>query len=135
MSDTFQFRSLVICDEIREEVGGKQLIIGAYSGVILVPFVPFYARQLTLRFEIKPTKTTYDHVACTILRPNQSIFYHHDMPYRASYSIFPLAISFVVTGETFEQTGDYNVLLAMDGSPELVGNFTIVTPENLPQTA
>lgn len=133
MREAFRCRNVLICDEIREEVGGKQLIIGAYSGVILIPFLPFFAPKITVRFEIKVAKAHYDHAECTVLRPNGSIFYHDARTFDLRYPEFSTTIVFVLGGLTFEHTGDYTMLLAMDSAPMAVGDFSIVTPEQIPQ--
>ncbi|SRR6266567_5400027 len=134
MSDLFNVRSVLLCDEVREEVGGKQLIIGAYAGVTLLQFVPFFVSKITLRFEINVSRSHFDHVECTILRPNGSIFTHEIKPsFDARFPNFPTSIVFVLSGLNFEYVGNYAVLLAMDGAPERVGDFTIVTPDMIPQ--
>jgi hypothetical protein len=133
MAETFKCRSMLLCDEVREEVGGKHLIIGAYAGVILIPFVPFFATRLSMRFEISVDRPHFDHASCTVLRPNKSIFYHWDMPFDTRYPEFPTSIIFYLSGLNFEHTGMYTVLLAMDSPPETVGDFFIVTPEEVPQ--
>jgi hypothetical protein len=133
MSDNFEIHSFLICDEVRNEVGGKQIIIGAYAGLMLVPFLPFMGTMLSLRFEVTAYKPTIDHAACTVLRPNGSIFYHHDMPFTVHYPRLPFPIVFMIPVPNFEHEGDYAVLLAMDSSPARVGTFKIVTRENLPQ--
>jgi hypothetical protein len=129
MSETFACRSVVVCDEVREEIGGKHILIGTYSGVILLPFVPFYVPKLTFRFEVKAELSHYDHVECTVLRPNGSIFSHDTRSLHVRFPEFPTAIVFVLLGLSFEQTGDYAVLLAMDSAPKVVGTVTMVTSE------
>ena len=129
----FECRSLLLCDEIREEIGGKQIIIGAYSGAILIPYTPFFAQRLTIRFEINADASRYEHVECTILRPNHSIFHHSEMAYDLKYPEFPFSLYFVATAITFEQPGEHTVLLAMDSTPTSVGSFLILTPDIVPQ--
>ena len=133
MSDSFLCRSVLFCDEIREEVGGKQIIIGAYSGVTLIPFVPFLVSKLTMRFEIKVEGSHFDHAECTLLRPNGSIFVHETKPFDTKFPEFPTSIVFLFTSLNFEYVGQYTVLLAMDSAPQVVGDFSIVTPDILPQ--
>ena len=133
MSEAFRCRSVLICDEIREEVGGKEIIIGAYSGVILLPFVPFFTFKLTIRFEVNASRSHFDHAECTILRPNGSIFSHDSKTFNVKFPEFPSSIVFLLGGLNFEHTGEYGVLLAMDSAPMPVGSFSIVTPETLPQ--
>jgi len=124
---------MLICDEVREEVGGKQIIIGAYAGAILLPFVPFYALKLTIRIEIKAYKSHYEHAECTVLRPNGSIFSHDTRTFDVKFLEFPTSVIFTLSGLNFEHTGGYTVLLAMDSTPVSVGSFFIVTPEDVPQ--
>jgi hypothetical protein len=133
MNEAFLCRNVLVCDEIREEVGGKQLIIGAYAGVILIPFLPFFSPKISVRFEIKVDKPHYDHAECTVFRPNGSIFYHDTRAFDIRYPEFATAIIFVLNGLIFEHTGEYALLLAMDSAPMAVGNFSIVTPEQIPQ--
>jgi hypothetical protein len=130
---TFDSRGMLTCDEIRHEIGGKQLIIGAYSGVILLPFLPFLLPQLTIRFEVKVDKQHYDHVESTILRPNGSIFRHDSMSLDVKYPEYPTSVVFLLGGLNFEHTGKYGVLLAMDGPPLPIGNFSILTWEEISQ--
>jgi hypothetical protein len=35
-----EFRSVVVCDDIRKEVTGKEILIGVYSGEIVLPSFP-----------------------------------------------------------------------------------------------
>jgi hypothetical protein len=41
MSKDVIVSSVVICDDIRQEVNGKQILIGVYGSTILVPSMPF----------------------------------------------------------------------------------------------
>jgi hypothetical protein len=130
MAETFRCRSVLLCDEVREEVGGKQIIIGAYAGAILLPVVPFIGK-ITFRFELFLVKPNFDHAECTILRPNHSILRQDARPFTVKYPQFPTTIVFTFTEVPFETIGEYTVLLAMDSTPESVGNFFIITPEGI----
>lgn len=35
-----EFRSVIVCDDIRKEVTGKEILIGVYSGEIVLPSFP-----------------------------------------------------------------------------------------------
>jgi hypothetical protein len=128
---SFEVRSFLICDEVRNEVSSKQLIIGAYAGLILMPFVPFIARIFTIRFEVLANQQHFDHVQCTVTRPNNTTFYHSDKPFNIPYPQYPMPIVFENLFANFEHVGDYQVFLAMDSAPRHVGSFKIVTREQL----
>jgi hypothetical protein len=38
---TFGFRSFILCEDIRVEMSGKEILIGVYSGGLFSPSVPF----------------------------------------------------------------------------------------------
>jgi len=42
-----EFEAVVICDDVRREMNGKDLLIGVYAGDIVTPIIPF---QLVLSF-------------------------------------------------------------------------------------
>jgi len=131
-TETFVFRSVIICDEVREEVGGKQFLIGVYSGVVLLPYAPYWTAQLSFRFEVAPKLSHYDHVDCTILRPNSSIFVHETKALDVRFPNYPMNLEFILSGLNFEQVGEYTILLAMDGTPHLVSTFMVITADNVP---
>lgn len=132
MSESFEFRSLLVCDEIRQEVGGKQLIIGAYAGVIVLPFLPYVGR-LTLRFEVKAHRNFYQSVACTVFNPDKSVFFHEDTPYPVQYPQYPLSFYFTDMFPNFPSEGEYSVHLKMDSDPRPVGSFEIISSANVPK--
>jgi len=55
-SDTLETTAAIICDNVRHEVTGKQILIGVYTGTILVPSFPA-ALTLALWLEQEPRRT------------------------------------------------------------------------------
>jgi hypothetical protein len=49
------FQNVIVCEDVREEIGGKKSLIGVFPGDILVPQFPI-TLQLALYFEYKPEK-------------------------------------------------------------------------------
>jgi uncharacterized protein DUF6941 len=129
----FIFRSMLLCDDVREEIGNKKILIGVYPGGILLPFMPFFTMRIMLCFEIQVNKFHFEHAECTVLRPNGSIFYHESMQFDVKYPEYPTSMTFTLSNLSFEHTGVYPVLLAMDSTPRRVGDFSILTPEMVPQ--
>lgn len=48
--------SVVLCDDVRREISGKDILIGAYAGTIVVASIPF-ALRVALWVEIEATET------------------------------------------------------------------------------
>ncbi|MGB3583235.1 MAG: hypothetical protein WBA40_19295 [Roseiarcus sp.] len=53
--------AVIICDDIRQEMNGKQILIGVYGNAIIVPSMPF-SIPLSVWMEYNPTKTGPDAV-------------------------------------------------------------------------
>lgn len=47
-----EFRTVIVCDDIRKEVTGKEILIGVYSGEIVLPSFPSWF-PASLWFEIE----------------------------------------------------------------------------------
>lgn len=51
MTDALKIRSVIVCDDIRKEANGKEILIGVLAGVVNVPCVPIAAPTLGIRIE------------------------------------------------------------------------------------
>jgi hypothetical protein len=65
--------SALICDDIRREITGKDILIGVYAGDIIVPQVPF-SIPLTLWFELSPEKTGPHKVSVRLSYAGEEVF-------------------------------------------------------------
>jgi len=49
MSQRIHIRSVILCDDVRQEVTGKEILIGVYNDSMIFPSLPGSLKQLILR--------------------------------------------------------------------------------------
>jgi hypothetical protein len=135
MNNDFTFINWTICDDVRTESNGKQLIIGAYAGVIMFQQIPFIVPALFLRIVIEPKRLAYKKIACQVLRPDKSEFFKQEFEWKVNYIQYPATLVFHQYGPAFNHTGDYEIHLSMDGPFYHIGSFKIITLADLPPVA
>src|SRR4051794_1678383 len=59
---SFVIRSLLICDDIRQERNGKEIIIGVYTGAIIFPKLPAKLNRVLFRIDVQFLKRVKDFV-------------------------------------------------------------------------
>jgi hypothetical protein len=126
MDETFIFRSLLICEDFRQEVDLKQILISVYAGVIITDVVPILWPTFVIRVELMPMKKTYEAVQLRIDKPNKTTLSVFDMSnVIISDTNYPAALFFKRTPIVFDMEGSYTVTLSMDSKPVDIGNFSV----------
>jgi hypothetical protein len=138
MPTTYKLISLVMCDDARREDNGKEILIGTYSGSMLVPAVPYILPTFAIRFEIIPSRTEYRRVIALLKNPkNEEVFRIEGALAVASPNI-QASFFYRASPVLLAMTGEYKVFLGMDEDPEEVGSLTIAqgspTPTPTPPT-
>src|SRR5260370_17188032 len=49
---SFKFRYFIVCDDIRQESGGKSTLVGVYDGNLVLPFFPIVTNKLVFRVSV-----------------------------------------------------------------------------------
>jgi hypothetical protein len=62
--------SVVICDDIRRESSGKEILIGVYAGVILFPRLPAILTNLGMRIEFNTSLKSADDLTVELRDPD-----------------------------------------------------------------
>jgi hypothetical protein len=126
MDETFTFRSFIVCEDVRTEINGKQILIGAYAGAILAESLPAFWPIFAMRVEVSPKKDTYEGVQLKIEKPNGTLLSIFDMTNVKIRDVaYPAALVFQRSPMAFDMEGDYAVSLAMDCKPINIGSFTV----------
>jgi hypothetical protein len=127
MDETFTFRNFILCEDIRTEINGKQILIGAYAGVILAESLPTFWPLFAMRVEVNPKKDAYESVQLKIEKPNGTVLSIFDIAgVKIRDVAYPAALVFHRSPMVFDMEGDYAVSLAMDCKPINIGSFTVV---------
>ena len=123
-------RGIVLSDDLRKEASGKDIIIGAYTNVIITPSVPLLLPIFTVRLEFEIDKLHYDVIQTKILRPDKDVIQAFALRgINFTYLEYTAVAPFQASPMIFEQVGEYEIHFGMDTEPEKVGSFFVVLAE------
>jgi hypothetical protein len=127
MADNYRVNCFLLCDDIRTENNGKELLIGVYNKLLLIPTIPAQLTNLCVRFEVsllsdreinQATFELRNPEGNTVLRGSASL----NKPQRND---IPLLVNVVVGPIIFVTIGQYTIWLGLDREPENVGSFLV----------
>ena len=126
MSSTFTLSAFIVCDDIRSEATGKDMLIGVYADAIILPRFP--ARLPKLCFRVTVTDITVE-------KPKAFTFYVHDTEGKARLQFeqvlpdnFPTAHStftFVANSPAFDKPTELVASFGIDCVPTPIGRIAI----------
>ena len=112
-----KFRNIIVCEDIRDEVGNKKSLMGVLSGDILVPTFPATV-QIAVFFEYLPDSDDGDHLSIgfRLLRGDGEIanggMQAIVAPKQTASFVLPRALI------TFENETTFKMLASVNGRPE-----------------
>src|SRR6185437_2253191 len=113
MSQEFQVLNFIIADEIRSEVGGKHIVVGAYVDTIVVESLPSDLR-LAIRLSVKMTvKASRVNFSCMVLKPDSSLLAIEGITAPVIYPQYGMALAFNKMGAMINQSGSYQIFLTV----------------------
>ena len=125
MSQRVNLISTIISDDCRKEDNGKDIIIGVYTGGIFSAAVPFILPTLAVRFEIIPTKLSYERIKFILRDTVENDIVMATGKLSFNRINFPGAFFFKFGPVKFEKEGQHSLWLGMDEDPNLVGLLNI----------
>jgi hypothetical protein len=118
-------QSVIVCDEVRTEMSGKDIAIGIYNGHMVVPQIPFIVPMLTVRHEFHFHGDIKNSLTLKMEDPNKNSVFQQTMPIRFNDWDKPGAISVILGGLILPAEGQYTFHLKFDGDWELSRTFFV----------
>ena len=131
MDDNPSIILTVICDDMRQEVGGKSILIGVYAGGILFETLPVVVPTLSIYMEVQPKKPSYERVFSFIKSPSGEEYKSNEGPAAFAYAKYNGPLYFRFPTFTINEEGHYGIYLVMDSAPILARTFSVIKRENL----
>jgi hypothetical protein len=134
MSDRgYDVVSALVCDDIREERSGKEILIGVYNSAIIFNQFPARWPRLTFRVGLKLRRADFKRVRAKIIDKHGKQLFSMDQPVEPPppaliNSDDEAIIAFTVNNLTFPEPSRYTVSLAFDSEPEPVFHFQVRGP-------
>src|SRR5262249_52639797 len=130
MSNKYKVCSVIVCEDVRQEVSGKEILIGVYNDSIILSTFPGLLPQLVIRVVVKILDQMATKFTLSIKDPHQNILktwagtFAHGLDYKS-----PVVLGFRVLAISFIGQGNYSVHLGIDDEPvELIHEFQVRQP-------
>ena len=126
----FSIISTIVCDDVRREDNGKDILIGVFNDTLVIDSVPAILAVLGIRFLVKANKKEAE-VKGFIIGPEQKKLVEFggqvvfaNVKYNSSFffKISPMMIS---------EHGEYEIYLGLNSEPEKVYTFSVITSEKM----
>ncbi len=127
--------SVIICDDVRTEINGKEILIGVYNQALIVKELPFTMR---LTFRVSLTLKMPDQRTCSfaVSDPDGETLLSlegTDLPVTTLGESF--VCGFAVQNITFKKEGEYNFHFGVDEPAVPTLGFKVVLPRNAEERA
>lgn len=124
MTDSLEVSAVVICDDIRREANGKEILIGVYNDIKILG-LPAVMPNFGIRIEfITPEAISQDFVL-EIINPQEEVIFSANCPIKTSGEENSGSLS-VVQGPFFlNSEGTYKILFGKPGAKKIVRKFKV----------
>ncbi len=124
-------RSLLVCEDIRREDNGKEMLLGVFSGIIAAPKLPLKLPRIGFRIEAQsPSGAIAGPTEVLIFGPDRKLAIKVDgdlPPMPTLRPNDPFSFSFTVGPVTIEREGRYVVKWKTAGHEYRAGDFFVST--------
>jgi len=127
--ETIKIRNCIICDDARQEVGGKSFLIDVYAGAMVNPAFPLVVPTFAVYIEAMFANHDYQNVFVLISPPHgHSVTSSVGSPVHINNLQYPASLSFRFPAMQFPAEGEYQIYLHADDERVLVSTFSVVKP-------
>jgi hypothetical protein len=136
MPKKFEIGSVLLCDEVRLETNGKQMILGLYDDEILVATFPALLPKLTLRIGIRFKGADPKNMTLLVKGKKGHAIINYTGPFPNENKAQTIAgekryaMLFVIQPCIFGETDKFQISLGLDGPPRKIAEFLVVLPRN-----
>jgi hypothetical protein len=128
-TNNYDIVSVIICDDVRQEGNGKEILIGVYNGTIVFKTLPSEIPKLVFRISVRLHKLDAKKFSIAVQHQSGKEIFSttgdvltFDDPYRIFGAVAgPL---------TFQEPANYKILFGIDAEPRPIGEFDVRGPKN-----
>jgi len=125
-------RSIIIADDVRQEINGKEIFIGVYNFSIVFSSFPAFVPKLVLKltFDLLDEKDKRFHMELKDPNGGGVAKYDGEMPSPRSKGE-PISLGFIIGPIQIYVEGRYTIELGVGGeSPEVISDMYVRSPRN-----
>jgi len=121
---------VIVCDDARMEISGKEILIGVYNYIILLAQFPTAVAQFIVRIVLDLEDKSAKKFSAFVKDPNGSPIARFGGDLAQFNYDDPIAVGAAITPVTFQIPGRYTIEFALDDDPlEIISDFTIRLPQ------
>ncbi len=124
----YQLLHTLICDDIRREDNGKEILIGMLNSTIILDRVPAILATFGVRFLIESNKTNFEGVTLKIVDPNGEDIVIATSTFSFLTAEFPGSFFYKISPMPIQHYGRYGIWLGLDEEPVIVSSFDVAPP-------
>lgn len=130
MSKRPAINSFIICDDVRREDNGKEIIIGAYNDAVLFNSpLPGVLTKFCVRVKYLPHAAGEVDVAYEVLSPSKQQFMQGGGKITIP-NIEMSSMTFAAGPLVFTEEGIYVIRVGVNEKPKRIGEFEVRTPKS-----
>jgi Family of unknown function (DUF6941) len=133
MAKRLHIRSVIICDDIRREDNGKELLIGVYSGVIIAPRLPAVLRQMACRIEYEWNGSLTHSFKLAVTTADDKTIVEATGDAALSNPADPAGLSISLGPIHFDAPAKFKIKFGIDGPARQIGWFAVRQAPQTPQ--
>jgi uncharacterized protein DUF6941 len=128
---TFDVKSFIVCDDVRQETSGKQILIGVYLDSVVVRSVPVTIPQMAFRIVLNARHTHQGHATFSVKGDDG----HTLLAASAADAHFPdpdedAVFVFQIRNVVLPKAQRYRATFALNDATKDVGGFTLRLAKN-----
>ncbi len=129
---SYSVKSLLICDDVRVEHNGKEILIGVYaSDIILAQPPPVNLPKLVFRIELIASKSQYKNGEFSIVAPRNQVIFQGRGALEIKEPKKISIVSFEVSPVKLPAVGKYAVRFGLDSDIRKIGEFNVRVREDV----
>jgi hypothetical protein len=126
-----QILNTIVCDDVRIENNGKEILIGVYNGTVIVDSVPTLLPTFGIRILVKPTEIREYNINGAIIGPSGLAAAQFSGKMNVLTTKFLATFSLRISPLFINELGDYQVKIGIDAPIEGVYTFNVITKEQM----
>jgi hypothetical protein len=132
MSQRIHIRSVILCDDVRQEVTGKEILIGVYNDSMIFPSLPGSLKQLILRISCDLLDKDLKTAVISLRDPSGTKLSDQTIDLTTLPANEHPVFGFIIQGLVLYAAGTYSIELTTNASstPEKISDFVVRTPQN-----
>jgi hypothetical protein len=125
MGKDVQATSVVICDDVRREASGKEILIGTYAGVIYFPSLPATLTTFATRIEFKTELPQADDITVELRGSDDTALFSVTGFMEMVGTEGVQVLTMIANNVHFPKEDTYNILFGRKGSVEKIYSFPV----------